>query len=86
MGIPQGGGGVEYDVVRGDLSALIASDGSFASATCLGSNVGPGVSDTDSPPSGDGFYYVARDGFQAFEGTWNSPGPAQQGDRDGAIP
>jgi hypothetical protein len=86
VGIPRGGGGVEYDVVRGDLSALIASDGSFASATCLFSNVGPSVSDTDTPVSGDGFYYVARDGFQAFDGTWNSPGPAQQNDRDGAIP
>jgi hypothetical protein len=73
-------------VARGDLSALVASDGSFASATCLFSNVGPGVSDTDTPPSGDGFYYVARDGFQAFDGTWNSSGPLQEDDRDAAIP
>jgi len=86
VGIAQGGGGVEYDVARGDLSALIASEGSFAAATCLVSNAAPSVFDTDTPPTGDGFYYVARDGFKAFDGTWNSPGPAQQGDRDGAIP
>lgn len=86
VGIPQGGGGVEYDVVRGDLGTLIGSNGSFASATCLVSNAGSGVSDTDTPLSGDAFYYLARDGFQAFEGTWNSSGPAQVNDRDGAIP
>ena len=83
---PQGGGGVVYDVVRGDLGALIASGGSFASATCLVSDAPAGVSDSSTPLSGEGFYYLARDGFQAFNGTWNSSGPAQENDRDPAIP
>jgi hypothetical protein len=84
VGIADGAAGVEYDVVRGDLDALRAS-GSFASATCLLSDTGPAFLDTDEPVSGAAFFYVARDGYGAFNGTWNSQGAGQQADRDAAI-
>jgi hypothetical protein len=86
VGIPLGGGGVAYDVVRGDLDTLVSTGGSFASATCLASDVPAGLVDTDAPASGDGFYYVSRDGFGAFNGTWNGPGTEQVADRNGGIP
>jgi hypothetical protein len=86
VSIPGGGDGVDYDVVRGDLASLVANGGSFSSAACLASDVGPQITDTDVPTSGAGFYYVARDGFGAFNGSWNGPGPAQQGDRDAKLP
>jgi hypothetical protein len=86
VGIPGGGGGADYDVARGDLGALHASDGSFASAACLVTDEGPAVSDGATPTAGDGFYYVARDGLGAFNGTWNGSGTAQQADRDTLLP
>jgi len=85
VSIPGGGPGVVYDVVRGDLAELHTTGGSFSSAACLSANLGPLVDDPALPATGAGFYYVARDGFQAFNGTWNSLGPAQQGDRDVKI-
>jgi len=83
VGIPEGGGGVAYDVVRGDLGA---DGGSFASAACLVADAGSTLSDPDTPPVGDGYYYVARDGFGAFDGSWNGPGTSQEGDRDLELP
>jgi hypothetical protein len=85
VGIPAGGPGVQYDVVRGDLSELRSTSGSFSSAFCLYTNSGAQVSDSSTPPAGAGYYYVARDGFAGFDGTWNSPGATQVGDRDVKI-
>ena len=86
VGIPGGGGGVDYDVVRCDLSALHAGGGSFAGLTCLLADVGATITDNDTPASGDGFYYVSRDGLGALNGTWNGGGASQQADRDTLLP
>ena len=68
------------------LNALRASGGSFASAVCLVSDLPPTISDTDLPPANDAYYYVARDGLGAFNGTWNGPGSRQEADRDALLP
>ena len=86
VAIPGGGAGVDYDVVRGDLSALHAGGGSFASAVCLYTDGGPNLSDAGTPATGDGFYYISRDGLGAFNGSWNSGGAMQQLDRHPLLP
>jgi hypothetical protein len=86
VAIPGGGAGVDYDVVRGDLSALHAGAGSFASAVCLYTDAGPNLADVGTPATGDGFYYLSRDGLGAFNGSWNGGGAQQQADRDPAAP
>ena len=86
VAVPGGGAGVDYDVARGVLSALRVGGGSFADAVCWLTDGGPVLSDLDVPASGDGFYYVSRDGLGAFDGTWNSGGPGQLLDRDGLLP
>jgi len=86
LGIPLVVGGADYDFVRGSLSALHAGQGSFGSAVCKETDVEPAVSDGDTPPVNDGFYYVSRDGVGAFNGTWNGPGGAQTGNRDPLLP
>jgi hypothetical protein len=84
--IPQGGGGVDYDVLRGMLDDLRSTGGSLASATCMAFNAGPSHLDTETPPAGTAFYYVARDGLGVLDTTWNGSGLAQQGDRDATAP
>lgn len=67
-GIPEGGAGVLYDIVRFDLQTLPAS---FATAVCLQDN-GPGtILDPLIPAPGGGFGYLSRDGFDDFTGTYN---------------
>ena len=86
VAIPDGGAGIDYDIVRGDLSALRAGNGTFSSATCLLTDVDAAVSDSATPATGQGFYYLSRDGLGTFNGTWNGPGAAQQEDRDPDLP
>jgi len=86
VAIPGGGAGVDYDVVRGDLSALHAGGGTFASAVCLYSDAGSNLADVGTPATGDGFYYISRDGLGAFNGSWNGGGGLQQADRDALLP
>jgi hypothetical protein len=86
VAVPQGGAGVDYDIVRGTLAELHAGAGSFAGAACLFADVGPSQNDAELPLPGDGFYYVSRDGLGSFNGTWNSGGPGQSADRDGLLP
>lgn len=51
--------GLSFDLVKGLLSQLTSS-GSYAQAACMGTfTVNPAI-DTDLPPPGDGFYYLAR--------------------------
>jgi len=82
VGIPRGALGVVYDVVRGSLNNLHATNGGMASAVCIQEDGGRAIIDSTVPSPGTGFFYVARDGYKAFVGTWNSRGPSQVGDRD----
>jgi hypothetical protein len=84
VGIPGGGAGVGYDVVRGDLGFLLLG-GSFITSVCVQTDGPEAFVDREAPDAGEGFYYVAREGFGAFNGTWNEPGTAQQNDRDPLI-
>ena len=75
----------EYDLVRGDLLFLRNTGGNFITSQCLQTD-GPADFVDDSDPGTDqGYYYVAREGFNAYDGTWNSPSTAQDGDRDDKI-
>lgn len=83
---PEGAaGGVGYDVVRGELFFLHATQGGFITAQCLQTDGGPSLEDTELPDPDRAFYYVARGGFGTYDATWNSGGPSQQGDRDQKI-
>ncbi|MCP3981949.1 MAG: hypothetical protein GY716_21815 [bacterium] len=85
FGINNGGGGVGYDLVRGDLSTLRSTSGSYISSVCLVDDGGPEYIDGAIPGTGDGYYYLSRDGYKAFTGTFNNKGAGLQGDRDAAI-
>ena len=86
VAIPGGGAGVDYDVARGQLSSLHANGGSFASAVCLLTNVGPELSDSGDPAAGQAFYYLSRDGLGAFNGSWDGYGAGQLAPRDDKLP
>lgn len=80
--------GTGYDVVRGDLEALLSSSGDFTSATveCVANGwTGTSLAQGDVPDPGDAHWYLIRAVNCTADGTWNSGGPAQQGSRDGEI-
>ncbi|MCP3982157.1 MAG: hypothetical protein GY716_22855 [bacterium] len=85
VGIPLAGGGVSYDVLRGQYL------GSF-DPTNFGSMIpvtssGPTANDPASPFPNRVFFYLARDRFGAATGsTWNSGGAGQVGNRDPFLP
>ncbi len=82
--VPGGGAGLQYDVVRGSVSVL-SGGGSMADVVCIMNNGTSPVTDPTTPPVGDAFYYVAREMFGAYLGTYNSGSAMQQGDRDPKI-
>lgn len=51
--------GMSFDLVKGLLSDLTSS-GSYTQAVCLGTFTANPAVDTELPPPGDGFYYLAR--------------------------
>jgi hypothetical protein len=64
---PYQGPGITYDVVRGKLSGLRANAGSFANPstglTCVKDNfANVTAADVSNPPTGDGFFYLMREG------------------------
>jgi len=78
--LPGGGGGLAYDVIGGDMNNL--SFPGFPGHTCLQDDgTGVLVDPEPDPPVGSGRYYVARELFDTFVGSWNGGG-AQTGDRD----
>jgi len=85
IGIEGGGGGLLYDVVRGDVSTLRAAAGGLGGETCLQDDGPPIVTDATVPASGDQFYYIAREVFDSFTGSWNSFGAGQAADRDPQV-
>ncbi len=72
------GGGILYDIVGADDPGLL-------SAVCLLDNGTGSVADpAPDPPVGGVRYYVARELFEDFVGSWNAGG-AQVGDRDPGL-
>ena len=83
--LPGGGGGLAYDVVGGDFSSTAAFPGGFPGHTCLQDNgSGVVVDPAPEPGLGQGRYYVARELFDTFVGSWNGGGN-QTGDRDATV-
>jgi hypothetical protein len=77
-----------YDVVKGNLGALVANGGNFTTSliTCLENDSGDTQStDGQNPGSGQGFYYLVRGETAAANGTYNTGGSSQAGDRDAEI-
>lgn len=75
------------DLLRGDLSTLLATGGDFTAATqaCL-LNSTPVSTGTDAadPPAGEGFWYLVRAEGTGHQGTYDEGG-AQVGSRDAEI-
>lgn len=67
------GSGARYDLASGSLSFL--HSGGFGDALCLANDLGaPSYSDTRTPVTGDGFYYVARSQNPCGNGTYGRAG------------
>lgn len=77
-------GAESYDVVKGDLLLLGASQGDFAAAAadCLEHNGADERSWEPATPAGGFFYLVRGSTYACALGTYNSGGVSQVGDRD----
>jgi len=74
-----------YDVFRGILSGLHASDGDFSQApgSCLDDDTADTfIDDTDIPPLSDAFWYIIRPTNCGGSGSYEGGGAAQEGPRD----
>jgi uncharacterized membrane protein len=81
-------GATGYDLARGSLSLLQSSQGDFrvAATDCLESALGAtSYEDTDTPPAGDGFWYLVRPVSCGGHGTYDSGEPSQIGSRDALM-
>jgi hypothetical protein len=78
-----------YDVVRGDLGTLRASGGDFTVSTveCVAENHATTSRDySDAPVTpGSGYWFLARRISSTGNGTYDSEGPSQQGERDDEV-
>lgn len=68
-------GATGYDLVRGDVAALLGARGDFAGGACLGAAL-PGTSYPDGadPARGAAFWYLVRARNGAGPGTWDDAG------------
>jgi len=81
-------GATSYDVVRGDLGVLRSSAGNFTSATeacLLADGTATTVVSAASPAPGGGHWFLARGASCGGNGTYDSGGPGQVGQRDAEI-
>jgi hypothetical protein len=81
-------GADRYDIVRGDLAALRASNGDFAASLlgCLeNDSADTSGSDGSSPASGQGFYYLVRAQSACKSGSYSQWTGAERAGRDSAI-
>jgi N-acetylneuraminic acid mutarotase len=77
-----------YDVVAGDIVALLSSGGDFTSAIlgCLADDSAANALDlSDAPAVGTGFFYLVRGENCGGPGTYDSGDPAQVGSCNAAI-
>jgi len=78
-------GATRYDLTRGALGTLRATVGNFTpSVNQCTANIGTGGADGDTPPAGDGFWYVVR-AVNCGGGTYDDSSPTQSGARDAEI-
>ncbi len=78
-----------YDVVRGDLTTLLLTGGSYSAATetCAANDVtAPYLDDAEEPvPGGYGLWYLIRAANCTGVGSYNGPGASQTAPRDAGI-
>jgi hypothetical protein len=78
-----------YDAVRGDLTTLLATGGSYdqATAACLGDDVTVShIDDAEEPDSGGhGFWYLIRGANCVGVGSYDTLDPSQAASRDAGI-
>jgi hypothetical protein len=82
------GGSDWYEVVSGDLSALRAGGGDFASATsacAVDDRTATSATVGGTPASGQAYWYLVRGVNCKGNGTYDSPGTGQAGPRDPGI-
>ena len=80
-------GAIGYDVVRGDLGVLRASQGDFsaAMAECVADNeLATTASHVGTPAPGGGWWFLVR-AAACGGGSYDSGAPSQQGNRDAEI-
>lgn len=80
-------GAESYGLVRGDLSALVATDGDYAAATeaCVATPGGTQRSDPTLPLPGEGFWYLVRSVDAGGFATYDCGKGSQVGMRDAEI-
>ena len=82
-------GATAYDLVRGDMGTLHATDGDFTAATtnCLGNNLmgANTLVDAAVPASGQGFWYLTRGVSCGGSGTYDELSLSQVAPRDAKI-
>jgi hypothetical protein len=78
-----------YDVVRGDLTTLLVTGGSYSAATeaCVANDVTVAhIDDAEDPvPGGYGLWYLIRAANCTGVGSYNGPGASQTAPRDAGI-
>jgi len=78
-----------YDVVRGDLTTLLLTGGSYSAATkaCAANDITVArVDDAEDPePGGYGFWYLIRAANCTGVGSYDTPGASQAAPRDAGI-
>ena len=77
-----------YDVLQGDLQSLIDAGGDYGAATegCLANNeTSRTLVHTATPAVGEALWFVVRPVATGGNGTWDSYGLAQDGERDEGI-
>ena len=78
-----------YDVVRGDLTTLLLTGGSYSAATkaCAANNITVArVDDAEDPePGGYGLWYLIRAANCTGVGSYDTPGASQAAPRDAGI-
>jgi hypothetical protein len=81
-------GASAFDVVRGDLAALLGSGGDYAVAVaeCLEDDwSAPPLIHGEDPLPGEGFWYLVRRVTGSGNGSYDTCSPAQLGGRDAEI-
>ena len=75
--------------MRGDLTTLLLTGGSYSAATeaCVANDVtAPYIDDAEDPaPGGYGLWYLIRAGNCTGVGSYNGPGTSQTAPRDAGI-